>query len=49
MDLKRARRLFAANRMLLLVVPFSILLLASLGLNIWHHQVDQKRRAGRRD
>ena len=45
MDLKRARQLCATNRSMLVVIPLSILLLASLGWNAWHYRLDEDRRA----
>jgi hypothetical protein len=45
MNLKRAQRLFATSRPLPFVIPLLLLLLASLGWNLWHYQFDQERRA----
>jgi hypothetical protein len=45
MDLKRARQICAVNRSLLVVIPLSILLLASLGWNVWRYRLDEERRA----
>jgi hypothetical protein len=45
MDLRRAWLLFAASRSLQFLVPMSVLLLASIGWNIWHYGLDRERRA----
>ena len=45
MVLNRARQLCALNRSLFLVIPLSILLLASFGWNIWRYRLDQDRHA----
>jgi hypothetical protein len=45
MVLNRARQLCALNRSLFLVIPLSILLLASFGWNVWRYQLDQDQRA----
>ena len=44
MDRNRAPRLCAANRSLLALIPVSILLVISLGWNIWHHRLDHEER-----
>jgi hypothetical protein len=44
MDLKRAWSLFAASRSLRFLIPMSVLLLVSIGWNVWHYRLDQERR-----
>jgi hypothetical protein len=45
MDLKRAWTLCAANRSLRFLIPMAILLLISLGWNIWNYQLHRKQHA----
>lgn len=45
MDLKRAWTLCAANRSMRFLVPMAILLLISLGWNIWNYQLYRKQHA----
>jgi hypothetical protein len=44
MNLKRAWQLCAANRSPQLVILLAILLLASIGWNVWHYQFEQEQR-----
>ena len=45
MDLKRAWTLFAASRSLRFLIPMSVLLMASIGWNVWHYRLDRERLA----
>ena len=44
MDGRRAWKFVAANRSLMIVIPMSALLLASLSWNVWQHRLDRDRR-----
>lgn len=43
MNLKRAVQVCATSRSLLVAISLSILALATVGWNVWHHQVEQQR------
>ena len=45
MDLKRAWKLCAANRSLRFLIPMAVLLLISVGWNIWNYQLNRKQQA----
>jgi hypothetical protein len=45
MDLKRAWTLCAANRSLRFLIPMAVLLLISVGWNIWNYQLHRKQHA----
>ncbi len=43
MNLKRAVQVCATSRSLLVAISLSILALATIGWNVWHHRVEQQR------